>query len=551
MPLSFPPLRLVAAFFTSLSSTGLVLGTLFFAASLTPSLVPRSALVQGALGGLCLAAGYGIGVLLRLTWSALGLPSADGRMHRIILGIAAVACSVAAAATLWWSTGWQNRLRDLMGMPAIDSAGPFTIAAMAIVVFLVVVLVCRLFGLIARRLSLRLARHVPGPTAALLALFVTSVLFWNIGNGVLVQGAMRVLDGTYRELDGLFDEANARPTDPLKTGGPGSLLSWSDLGRQGRTMVAAGPDRAQIAQARGGEALEPLRVYVGLTSAEEPQARAALALAELQRIDAFSRANLVIVTPTGTGWVDPESQAALEYVLGGDVASVSVQYSYLASWIALLADPDYGVETARAVFSAVYDHWRSLPPDARPRLYLHGLSLGALNSDLSHDLHQVIGDPYQGALWSGPPFNTPTWNAVTADRNPGTPQWLPQFRDGSVIRFTSQRNALQDTPAPWGPYRVVFLQYASDAVTFFDPRSLWRRPDWMNPPLGPDVAPDMRWIPVVSFVQLAFDVMLAVEPPKGHGHVYAFAHYVDAWASLTDAPGWTAQGLERLKHEGP
>jgi len=199
----------------------------------------------------------------------------------------------------------------------------------------------------------------------------------------------------------------------------------------------------------------------------------------------------------------------------------------------------------------VYDHWRSLPPDARPRLYLHGLSLGALNSDLSHDLHQVIGDPYQGALWSGPPFNTPTWNAVTADRNPGTPQWLPQFRDGSVIRFTSQRNALQDTPAPWGPYRVVFLQYASDAVTFFDPRSLWRRPDWMNPPLGPDVAPDMRWIPVVSFVQLAFDVMLAVEPPKGHGHVYAFAHYVDAWASLTDAPGWTAQGLERLKHEGP
>ncbi len=551
MPLSFPPLRLVAAFFTSLSSTGLVLGTLFFAASLTPSLVPRSALVQGALGGLCLAAGYGIGVLLRLTWSALGLPSADGRMHRIILGIAAVACSVAAAATLWWSTGWQNRLRDLMGMPAIDSAGPFTIAAMAIVVFLVVVLVCRLFGLIARRLSLRLARHVPGPTAALLALFVTSVLFWNIGNGVLVQGAMRVLDGTYRELDGLFDEANARPTDPLKTGGPGSLLSWSDLGRQGRTMVAAGPDRAQIAQARGGEALEPLRVYVGLTSAEEPQARAALALAELKRIDAFSRANLVIVTPTGTGWVDPESQAALEYVLGGDVASVSVQYSYLASWIALLADPDYGVETARAVFSAVYDHWRSLPPDARPRLYLHGLSLGALNSDLSHDLHQVIGDPYQGALWSGPPFNTPTWNAVTADRNPGTPQWLPQFRDGSVIRFTSQRNALQDTPAPWGPYRVVFLQYASDAVTFFDPRSLWRRPDWMNPPLGPDVAPDMRWIPVVSFVQLAFDVMLAVEPPKGHGHVYAFAHYVDAWASLTDAPGWTAQGLERLKREGP
>jgi hypothetical protein len=52
---------------------------------------------------------------------------------------------------------------------------------------------------------------------------------------------------------------------------------------------------------------------------------------------------------------------ALEYLLRGDVATVSVQYSYLASWLALLADPAYGIETARAVFARVYDHWRSLP----------------------------------------------------------------------------------------------------------------------------------------------------------------------------------------------
>src|SRR3546814_14740495 len=83
--------------------------------------------------------------------------------------------------------------------------------------------------------------------------------------------------------------------------------------------------------------------------------------------------------------------------------SVSVQYSYLLSWLALLAEPEYGVETARAVFATVYGHWRALDPQHRPRLYLQGLSLGALNGDLSHDLYQVIGAPYQGALWSGPP----------------------------------------------------------------------------------------------------------------------------------------------------
>jgi uncharacterized membrane protein len=40
----------------SFSGIGLMIGTLFFAASLTPSLVPRSPVIQGVLGGFCLAA---------------------------------------------------------------------------------------------------------------------------------------------------------------------------------------------------------------------------------------------------------------------------------------------------------------------------------------------------------------------------------------------------------------------------------------------------------------------------------------------------------------
>lgn len=94
---------------------------------------------------------------------------------------------------------------------------------------------------------------------------------------------------------------------------------------------------------------------------------------------------------------------------------------------------------------------------------------------------------------------------------------------------------------------MIFLQYASDAITFFDRRAIWRRPEWMTPPLGPDVSPDLIWVPVVTFLQLAIDLMTAVLPPKGHGHVYAFDHYVDAWAALTDAPGWTPEELETLK----
>jgi uncharacterized membrane protein len=132
-------------------------------------------------------------------------------------------------------------------------------------------------------------------------------------------------------------------------------------------------------------------------------------------------------------------------------------------------------------------------------------------------------------------------------RNPGTPAWLPEFRDGSVIRFTSQDNRLDNAPAPWGPYRIIYLQYASDAVTFFDPNALWRKPDWLTKPVGPDVSPDFVWIPVVTFLQLGIDIMLATTPPLGYGHTYAFTDYADSWLSLTDAPGWTADSIAALK----
>ncbi|MGI1661503.1 alpha/beta hydrolase [Palleronia sp. KMU-117] len=531
----------------SLSPFGLILGTLFFAASLTPSLVPRPPVIQGALGGFSLAAGYGIAVALQTVWRWLGLPGPRLLARRDAVLAAVALCAGAVGLALWWSAGWQDGLRAVMGMEPIDAAGRATIAATAVALASVLLLLARLFALIMRFLARRLEHRMPGRVATIVAVVLTALLFWSIGDGVLVRGAMRTADATFQARDRVFEATSPQPTDPLKTGAPGSLLAWEGLGRAGREMIARGPTRAQIAAATGRPALEPLRVYAGLNSAETPRARAELALAELIRIGAFDRSTLVIVTPTGTGWVDPEGQSALEFVLGGDVATVAVQYSYLASWIALLAQPEYGVETAQAVFAAVYDHWSSLPRDARPRLYLNGLSLGAYNSDLSHDTFQVIGDPFHGALWAGPPFNTRTWVDVTRARNPDTPAWLPMFRDGSVVRFLGAGGAQHAAPAPWGGYRVVFLQYASDAITFYDPASFWRKPDWMAAPIGPDVSPDFRWIPVVTFLQLTFDMMFAVAPPMGHGHVYAFGDYVDAWASLTGAPGWTPGGLDALK----
>ena len=296
--------------------------------------------------------------------------------------------------------------------------------------------------------------------------------------------------------------------------------------------------------------LSPVRVYVGLRSAVTPQIRAKLALEELKRVGGFERSVLIVVTPTGTGWVDPAAIDSVEYLHGGDVASVALQYSYLASWLYLLMDPGYGADVARALFKEIYGYWTRLPKDSRPRLFLHGISLGARNSQQSTDLIEVLGDPFNGALWSGPPYSSKLWRWLTDNRNPGSPVWLPRFRDRSFVRFMNQHGEAAEPAGPnaaWGPIRIVYLQYASDPATFFDYHSLYREPDWMLPPRGPDVSPQVSWYPIVTLLQLILDMFMATEAPVGFGHVYAPAHYIDAWIKVTDVRDWSPEEITRLK----
>ena len=52
----------------------------------------------------------------------------------------------------------------------------------------------------------------------------------------------------------------------------------------------------------------------------------------------------------------------------------------------------------------------------------------------------------------------------------------------------------------------------------------------MQAPLGPDVSPELRWYPVVSFLPFGLDMAIALLVPIGHGHYYA--------PSITSTPGW-------------
>lgn len=539
--------RLVLRFWNSFSAAGLYVGTLFFAASLTPSLLPRTFVTQGVLSGVSLAAGYGIGVFGRWLARYMELPQPAERRLRLAKYVSAFVCGAVALAFLWQAAEWQNSIRGLMGLELLDSVHPLRTGLIAIVTFVLLLGAGRLFRLVLTAVSARLYRFIPRPVANVAGAAIAVALFWLAINGVLFRYALHAADSSFQAYNELMEPESPQPEDPLKAGSAASLVAWADLGRAGREFVASGPTAEDLRQFRGGDTLEPIRVYVGLNAAETVEARAALALAELQRTGAFERAVLVIVMPTGTGWVDPAAMDTLEYLHGGDVASVAVQYSYLTSWLSLLVEPDYGTQTAQALFSAVYNYWHALPEAERPRLYLHGLSLGSLASESSVELFEILSDPYHGALWSGPPFANPMWQYITNRRELDSPAWLPRFGGGSFVRFTNQFDALDIPGARWGPIRIVYLQYASDPITFFDYRSLYRRPEWMDKPRGPDVSPELRWYPVITFLQLVLDMALATTAPMGYGHLYAPEHYIDAWVEVTAVNDLNEADIARLK----
>lgn len=539
-------LRGLESFLRTLSPVGLILGTLCFAMALTPSLVPRPPLLQGLLCGAGFAIGYGAAMLSRALWLWLELPALTGRPRWILKGVLATLCLIVAISFLAQASSWQNALRELMGLEPVAGTRPFQVAGIAALSFLSLLLLTRLFMLSARLIAAWSRRHLPRRIAIGLGVLISAWLFWAVAQGLLVRQAFHAFDSSFARLDALIEDQTAPPLSASRTGGASSPIRWEDIGRQGRRHLSGGPDAEALA--RFGGMATPVRVYIGLNAAESVAERVALAMQELDRTGAFERRVLVVITPTGTGWVDPGAIDSLEYLHRGEVASVAVQYSYLPSWLTLLSRPEHGAETARALFQAVHARWRTLPVEARPRLYLHGLSLGALSAEQALDAWDLLADPIQGAVWSGPPFRARTWRWITNAREPGTPAWLPRFRDGSVVRFANQWQPAGTEG--WGPVRIVYLQYASDPVTFFDPAMAWREPEWMQSPRGRDVSPALRWFPMVTMLQVAADIAAAEEAPIGHGHAYAFADYLDAWLAVSAPEGWDAESLAALKLEG-
>src|SRR5581483_5918801 len=162
---------------------------------------------------------------------------------------------------------------------------------------------------------------------------------------------------------------------PTVSGGEGSLLPLDAIDREGRKFLGCALSAERISEVMGEDAVDPIRVFAGLASAETPEERARLAVAELERLGGLERSRVVVFSPAGTGLVNPVAPEAEEMMMRGDVASVVVQYSQKRS---VRARKD--LEVARETFRLVLEELgRALARrnGNRPEIVVYGESLGA------------------------------------------------------------------------------------------------------------------------------------------------------------------------------
>ena len=517
----------------------------FACLAFTPSLLPRTALLQGVVCGITAAIGYGVGVAGAWTWRAFA--DRDPRPPRPgAWRFFAISAAAALVLTLGLGQWWQAQLRDLVGAPTPNPLLLLLLPLVAVALFTGLVALARSLRGLYHRVARRLRRWMGPRAAGALGWVAVVVGTWLVVSGLLLNGLATLADRGFSVRNTTTAEGVEQPSSGLRSGGPGSLVSWESLGRQGRTITGTGPSAAEIAAFTGSPAKEPIRAYAGTVSADDIEQRAGLAVADLERAGGFDRANLLVATTTGSGWLDSGAVDSFEYLTGGDSAIVAMQYSYLPSWISYLVDQQEAREAGRQLFDAVYDRWSKLPTAHRPRLFVFGLSLGSFGGETAFSGEHDLRNRTAGTLFAGPPnFNT-LYREFTDHRDAGTLEVEPVYKDGRTVRFTNDVAAeVPPTSAAWNGTRVLYLQHPSDPIVWWSPRLIWDRPDWLGEPHGRDVLDAMVWIPLVTFWQVAADLPLATGVPDGHGHNY-HREFVDGWAAVLHPAGWTTTKAERL-----
>jgi uncharacterized membrane protein len=339
------------------------------------------------------------------------------------------------------------------------------------------------------------------------------------------------------------------PGSPLVSGGPGSLLPFADLGQQGRRYVTDVLTPELIQQVMGEEAVaQPIRTYVGFNSEPVYQTgRAELALAELDRTGAFDRSHLLLVAPTGTGWVDHTIVEAVEFLTRGDVATCCVQYGRYPSFLSV-QKVALGRGQFRLLLWGVQQRLAERPPGRRPRVLVFGESLGAWASSDVVMFQGIEGFDHYGidrALWVGLPWLA-KWSRSGMAR--GSSTLVPEGTVGVFDRHEQLATLGEEQRAR---LRATILSHDNDPIAVLGPDLLVQRPWWLaDGRRGRGVPDSMRWRPLVTFVQTAMDAANAMVSVPGEFGSFGHDYRADMVRFVYDAyqlPPASGPQLERIE----
>jgi hypothetical protein len=369
---------------------------------------------------------------------------------------------------------------------------------------------------------------------------------WASGAATLYVLVVRRLSQLNSKIEAGF---SASPDNDFVSGGPKSISPFAELGLQGRRFVSEVMPPKEIDDALGETgAMHPIRVYVGVES--EPlyaTGRSELALEEMERLGAFDRKYLLLVSPTGTGWVDHTVAETAEILARGDIATVCIQYGKAPSFLEV-----QGVSLGRAQFRqllwGVRQRLAGIPDEDKPKVVVFGESLGAWSSS-DVLMHQGIAgfDHYgiENALWFGLP-GLARWSrtGMREGRNPLMPK-------GTVAAFDRYEQFERLSVEERSDLRAIVVDHDNDPISQMSLRLAVKRPPWLDGDPRRNVPEGMRWQPVITFIQVLADAMNAMVAIPGEyksfGHDYR-GDTLDFVGAAYDFPSFTEEQAETI-HE--
>lgn len=322
------------------------------------------------------------------------------------------------------------------------------------------------------------------------------------------------------------------PTSAFVSGGPGSLVPFDTLSREGRRFTNMVLTREEISTVMGTPAkADPVRVFVGLDTAAELEDRVDILMDEMIRAGAFEREVLAFASPTGSGYINYVFAEALEYMTLGDCAISTMQYSMLPSSMSLTRT-GLAIEQNRALMHAMVGYMRGIPEAKRPKFVLFGESLGALTmQDIwrHRTVEAMDRDFVHSSIFLGTPSATEFAKSWRLD---------PDKIDAkhSIIEVDNFGQYLAMSDSDRASARHILISHFDDPIPKFGTNLLMRQPWWLGPEADrpPRVPKSSSWRPGTTFVLTGVDLINAMEVVPGkfgrRGHDYRedIARFVSA-----------------------